>query len=199
MPGSIGKYNIVREIGRGGFARVYEAFDATVNRRVAVKVLSSIGTDPDMFTRFRNEASAAGNLRHKNIITIYEYGEHEGAPFIAMEYLEGEDLQQIIKTPRPLTILEKVDIMTQVAEGLQYAHLNGVAHRDIKPANIKVQPDGAVKIMDFGIARLLHQDTDRITRDGNVIGTVSYLAPESFTGQDSGNLADIFAYGEMFY
>jgi serine/threonine protein kinase len=201
MPSHIGKYEIRREIGRGGSGSVYEAYDAVVGRRVAIKLLHASG-DPDTLTRFQQEATAAGNLRHKNIVTIYDFGEYEGAQFIVMEYLEGEDLQRIIQSGAPLDLLEKIQIMREVAEGLQYAHAKGVAHRDVKPANIKVQPDGSVKIMDFGTARLLREADTRITKTGFVLGTVRYMAPEQFTGANSGQMADIsdiYAYGATYY
>lgn len=194
----IGKYEIRREIGRGGLGLVYEAYDPSVGRRVAIKVLHT-GGNLDVLARFRQEATAAGNLHHKNILTIYEYGEHEGSPFIAMEYIEGQDLERLIQDARPLSLIEKVRIMREVAEGLQYAHVNHVVHRDIKPGNIRVQPDGLVKIMDFGIARLLHEDNARLTQAGNLLGTLAYMAPEQFAGVDSGHLGDIFAYGVVYY
>src|ERR1041385_9003159 len=126
----IGRYQVLGELGRGGFGCVYRAFDASVGRQVAIKVLTGGGAD--VLRRFRNEAQVAGNLRHENIVTVYEYGEHEGKPFLAMEYLEGEDLQHILASKKPLTLLEKCSIMSQVAEGLYCAHRNGVVHRDVK-------------------------------------------------------------------
>ncbi len=194
----IGRYRVIDEIGRGGFGRVYRAFDASVGRQVAIKVLTEGGKD--VFARFRNEAQVAGNLRHENIVTVYEYGEHEGQPFLAMEYLEGEDLQHILTSGRQLTLLQKTNIMSQVAEGLYCAHSNGVVHRDVKPANIMVLPDGRVKIMDFGIARLTqNRDATRLTQEGWVVGTLLYMAPEQFAGGEVDALCDIFAYGVVYY
>lgn len=194
-----GKYEIQAELGRGGFGRVFRAFDPTVGRLVAIKILTSeAGTD--LLTRFRNEATAAGNLRHENIVTIYELGEEKGVPFIAMEYLEGEDLAQAITAGKMLTLLEKISIMTQTAAGLDCAHRNGVVHRDVKPANIRLLPDGRVKIMDFGIARLIREDGGaRLTRQGHVIGTLLYMAPEQVMGSDTDSLCDVFAYGVTCY
>lgn len=194
-----GKYEIQAELGRGGFGRVFRAFDPTVGRLVAIKILSSeAGTV--MLTRFRNEAMAAGNLRHENIVTIYEFGEENEAPFIAMEYLEGEDLQETIRSGRKLTLLEKIEIMTQAAAGLECAHRNGVVHRDVKPANIRLLRDGRVKILDFGIARLIRDDgAARLTHQGHVLGTLLYMAPEQVMGADTDALCDIFAYGVVFY
>ena len=175
------------------------AFDPTVGRLVAIKVLVS-EAGKDLATRFRNEAMATGNLRHENIVTIYEFGEDKGMPFIAMEYLEGEDLQQAMASGKPLTLLEKVSIMTQAAAGLDCAHRHGVVHRDVKPSNIRLLPDGTVKIMDFGIARLLRESgVARLTRRGHVIGTLHYMAPEQVMGSETDALCDIFAYGVTFY
>ncbi len=196
--GQIGRYKVLGELGRGGFGRVYRAYDASMGRTVAIKVLTQRGKE--VLARFRNEAQVAGNLRHENIVTVYEYGEHEGQPFLAMEYLEGEDLQHILSSRKPLTLLEKCDIMSQVAEGLSCAHRSKVVHRDVKPANIMVRPDGVVKIMDFGIARITQdRDATRLTQDGWLIGTLNYMAPEQFSGAEIDALSDIFAFGVIYY
>jgi serine/threonine-protein kinase len=195
----LGKYEIQAELGRGGFGTVFRAFDPTVGRLVAIKVLLS-EAGKDLVTRFRTEATAAGNLRHENIVTIYEFGDDKGLAFIAMEYLEGEDLQQVLATGKSLTLLEKISIMTQAAAGLDCAHRNGVVHRDVKPANIRLLPDGRVKIMDFGIARLIRDaGVARLTRRGHLLGTLLYMAPEQLMGSDTDALSDIFAYGVTFY
>ncbi|HSB14181.1 MAG TPA: protein kinase [Bryobacteraceae bacterium] len=194
----IGRYEIQAELGRGGYGRVYRAYDPTVGRLVAIKVLTGEGTD--LLKRFRNEASAAGSLNHRNIVTIYDFGEHDGMPYIAMEFLAGDDLSQIIANRTPLTMLQKVNIMMQVAEGLYSAHRNGVVHRDVKPANIRLLPDGTVKILDFGIARLTRDSTSpRLTRQGDVIGTLLYMSPEQIMSADVDALSDIFAYGVTYY
>ncbi|HLJ48089.1 MAG TPA: protein kinase [Bryobacteraceae bacterium] len=196
--GQIGRYKVVDELGRGGFGCVYLGFDASVDRQVAIKVLTEGGKE--LLARFRNEAQVAGKLRHENIVTVYEYGEHEGRPFLAMEYLEGEDLHHVISTHKPLTLLQKCSIMAQVADGLHCAHSHGVVHRDVKPANIMMRPDGRVKIMDFGIARLTQgPDSTRLTQEGWMIGTLLYTAPDQFAGAEVDALSDIFAYGVVFY
>jgi serine/threonine protein kinase len=198
MTGKIGKYEIQADLGQGGFGRVFRAFDPTVGRPVAIKVLTTEGKD--LLNRFRNEATAAGNLRHKNIVTIYEFGEHSGRPFLVMELLEGEDLQRVITSGRQLTVLQKMNIMAQVADGLHCAHASGVVHRDVKPANIRLLPDGTVKIMDFGIARFTREaDATRLTRQGDLIGTILYMSPEQFSGGEADALCDIFAYGVTYY
>jgi Flp pilus assembly protein TadD len=194
----IGKYEIQAELGQGGFGRVYRAFDPTVGRPVAIKILTTEG--PDLLTRFRNEASAAGNLKHRNIVTVYDFGEYNGRPYLVMEFLEGEDLLQVINRGVKLTLLEKMHIMDQVADGLDCAHRNNVIHRDIKPANIRLLPDGTVKIMDFGVARVKQdREATRLTQQGDLIGTILYMSPEQFGGAEADSLSDIFAYGVTYF
>ncbi|MCC6362827.1 MAG: protein kinase [Bryobacterales bacterium] len=194
----IGRYEVQIELGRGGFGRVYRAFDPTMGRMVAVKTLTA-GGDPELLLRFRNEAASAGKLHHKNIVTIYDFGEHEGEPYIVMELLEGEDLQRIIAAHHPLSLVQKMQIMAEVAQGLQHAHSHGVVHRDVKPANIMVLPTGSVKIMDFGIALVTHAAGTRLTRTGMLPGTLRYMAPEQFRGATNDPLSDIFAYAITYY
>jgi serine/threonine-protein kinase len=198
MTNSIGKYQIQGEIGRGGFGTVYRAWDPTVHRSVAIKVLTVQGDD-DLLTRFRNEAAAAGNLHHRNIVTIHDFGEHNGTPYMVMQLLEGQTLQELMASAQPLTLLQKMNIMGQVADGLYHAHLHGIVHRDVKPPNIMVLPDETVQIMDFGIARLT-ASASRQTRTGFVIGTVLYMAPEQFLpNKVVDHRADIWAYGVIYY
>jgi eukaryotic-like serine/threonine-protein kinase len=195
----IGKYEILAELGQGGFGRVYRAFDPTVGRPVAIKILTAEG-NRDLLTRFRNEATAAGNLRHRNIVTVYDYGEYNGRPYLVMELLEGEDLTHVISNHAPLSLLQKMNIMDQVAAGLDCAHQNGVLHRDVKPANIRILPDGTVKIMDFGIARVnSDRNATRLTQQGDLIGTILYMSPEQFSGSEADALCDIFAYGVIYF
>jgi serine/threonine protein kinase len=195
---NIGKYTLEAEIGHGGFGRVYRAFDPTVGRTVAIKILIA-DKDKDLIARFKREATATGKLRHANIITVYDYGQQDNSPYIVMEYLEGRDLNQALLSRQVMTLLEKTSIMGQVAEGLQYAHHHGIVHRDVKPANIMILSDATVKIMDFGIARVLRDDTTRLTQAGNFLGTLSYMAPEVFRGTDVNHLCDIFSYGVIYY
>lgn len=195
---AIGRYVLEAELGRGGFGRVYRAWDPTVARYVAIKTLAR-DSDPETLTRFRNEAAAAGRLSHRNIVTVYDFGESaDGEPYIVMELLDGRDLQRLLAAPGEYPLFDKMRILAEVAEALAHAHRNGVVHRDVKPANIMVMPAGAVKIMDFGIA-LLTQSATRLTQTGMVPGTLRYLAPEQFQGAPSDAVSDIFSYGVTYY
>ncbi len=194
----IGRYEVQAELGRGGFGQVFRAYDPTVGRAVAIKVLLA-AEDPELLLRFRSEAAAAGKLRHRNIVTIYDFGEQDHIPYLVMEYLEGDDLERIIAGSREITLLQKLDIMAQTASGLHHAHLHGTVHRDIKPANIMILADGTVKIMDFGIALLSQATAARITPQGSLVGTFPYMAPEQFYGAVSDSLTDLFAYGVTCY
>jgi serine/threonine-protein kinase len=197
MSKRIGKYEITAEIGRGGFSRVYRGFDPNVNRPVAIKV-STRESDPEHLSRFRNEASAAGNLRHENIVTIHDYGDDDGVPYLVMELLEGRDLHHIMRDGPKFSMLEKMQVMSQVAAGLHCAHLNGVVHRDIKPANVMVLADGTVKILDFGIARMTGE-VSRLTQNGYLVGTPLYMSPEQLQGNDADALGDVWAYGVLYF
>jgi len=195
----IGKYEIQAEIGRGGFGRVYKGYDPTVGRVVAIKVLLPDSGDPEFLTRFKMEATTAGNLHHPNLVTIHEFGDEGGSQFLVMEYLQGEELQQLIRDRRPIPLLEKVEIMQQVAAGLHCAHENHVIHRDIKPSNVMVMKDNVVKLMDFGIARLTRNETTRMTKAGFLVGTLNYMSPEQFRDQEVDELCDIWAFGVIYY
>lgn len=194
----IGRYEIQCEIGRGGFGVVYRAHDPVMRRNVAVKVLTT-GSDPALLARFRSEAGTTGNLRHQNIITVYDYGEHAGQPFLVMELLEGRSLQEVIRDGPPLSLFEKVNVLLQVAEGLRFAHDRGVVHRDVKPSNVMLLNDGGAKILDFGIARFLDASRTRHTTPGFMLGTIEYMAPDQLQGVDADQLTDIFSFGVICY
>ena len=199
MSRRIGRYEIQGLIGQGGFGQVFRAFDPTVGRLVAIKTITAAG-DTDLIQRFRNEAAAAGRLRHQNIIIIYDFGEDDGQPFLVMELLDGEDLERVIKSGNHLSLLEKLDVISQAAAGLHQAHAMGILHRDVKPANIMLQRDGVVKIMDFGIALLSQATAARLTATGEIPGTVSYMAPEQLVGGGgSDTLTDIWGFGVTCY
>src|SRR5947209_15335438 len=151
----IGRYEILQEIGRGAMGVVFKARDPLIGRAVALKTLTAgVAESADLLQRFYREARAAGGLQHPNIVTIYEMGESGGAPFIAMEYLEGESLEKIIARKPALPLATKIAYVIQTCRALDYAHRRGVIHRDVKPANIVVTRDGIVKVVDFVIARL---------------------------------------------
>ncbi len=196
IPQRIGKYEISEEIGSGGFGHVYRAVDPTFDRVVAIKVLNA-PDNVDIVRRFRAEAKTVANLHHKNIVTVHDFGEEAGVPYLVMEYLDGTTLQVLIHR-NSLSLLEKVEVMSEVAAGLHYAHERGVTHRDIKPANIMRLTDGSVKIMDFGIARMAAQTGSRLTETGSVIGSLMYMAPEQFGGI-SDPVTDVFGYGVTFH
>jgi serine/threonine-protein kinase len=176
---------------------VYRALDPALNRYVAVKVMTQgIATDPELRDRFMREARAAGSLQHPNIITIYDFGETEGGLYIAMEYVEGSDLSEVMGRKDPLPLAGKLDIVVDVLQALDYAHNRRVVHRDVKPGNVRVGVDGRAKLMDFGIARLEKSD---LTKSGIMIGTPDYMAPEQITGGEITPATDVFATGVVLY
>ncbi len=176
---------------------VYLAEDQRLGRPVALKTMSpSVADDPELLQRFYREAQSAGQLRHPNIVTIYDIDDADGIPFIAMEFLEGESLEQIISARRDIPVVRKVEILAQTCKGLHYAHEHGIVHRDVKPANIVVLNDGMVKIVDFGIARIAGGS---MTRTGLVMGTPMYMSPEQVLGQTVDARSDIFSAGVILY
>jgi len=200
-PSRIGKYDVTEVLGRGGMGVVYRARDARIGRDVAIKTLTEgYSGNPDMLKRFYQEAGHTGNLRHPNIVTVYDFGDEDGLPYIVMEYLDGEPLDKVIRESHPLHLSQKLDIIEQVCEALAYAHARGMVHRDVKPANIIVQRDGLVKLLDFGIARADEQPADAtMTHTGILVGTPSYMAPERLRGEPFDGRSDIFSTGVVLY
>ena len=195
----IGKYEITGILGRGGMGVVYRAEDRRIGRQVAIKTLTEgFSGEPEMLERFYREAQA-GILQHPNIVIVYDLGDEEGMPFIVMEYVDGEPLDRLIASGKQLHLVDKLSIIEQVCTALGYAHQRGVVHRDIKPANVIVQPDGHAKLVDFGIARVQSAKESGLTRTGNVIGTIHYIAPERLKGQPFDGRSDIFSTGVMLY
>lgn len=193
----IGKYVIVNRLGRGGMGYVYHAKDPLIKRDVAIKIIHpDLAEDTMLIERFKREAQSAGGLRHPNIVTIYDLGEDKGRPYIAMEYLEGIDLEQIIKNKTYMPLDKKLDIIIQVCEGLDYAHKHGIVHRDITPSNIRILENNLVKIMDFGIAKIT---SSQITQTGTIMGKPHYMAPEQVRGEKIDGRTDIFALGVCLY
>src|SRR5687768_6986961 len=193
----IGKYKILEKIGQGAMGEVYKAHDAVLNRLVAVKTISaSLAGDETLRKRFEREAQSAARLNHPNIITVYDFGEEHEKIYMAMELLEGYDLKHAIVHNTLPTLDQKLDVMAQICDGLSFAHASEIVHRDLKPANIHVQPNGQVKIMDFGLARL---GTSEMTRTGMVMGTPHYMSPEQVKGKRADARSDIFSLGAVFY
>jgi serine/threonine-protein kinase len=195
----IGKYEVTGLLGRGGMGLVYRAFDKHLGREVAIKTITEgFAGDPEMLQRFYREAAKTGMLKHPNIVTVYDLGEQEGFPYIVMEYVAGEALDRVIQSARPLPLVYRLKIIEHVCSALAYAHRNDVIHRDVKPANVIVQPDGVAKLLDFGIARQEKQERG-LTRTGNVIGTIHYMAPERLRDRAFDGRSDIFSTGVTLY
>lgn len=193
----IGKYEIRSELGRGAMGIVYLGYDPVIERPVAIKTMNAAAfEEEEQKQRFLREARSAGAMQHPNIVTIYEMGMEGDTPYIAMEYVEGQDLTALIKKGKPESLEEKLAIMAQLCDALYFAHQKEIIHRDIKPGNIRILPDGTVKIMDFGIAK--KQDSD-FTRTGLVVGTLSYMSPEQVQGKSLDPRSDQFSAGVVFY
>ena len=192
----VGKYQIVEQIGAGGFSEVFKGFDPHIKRHVAIK--SCTANDAELRSRFFQEAQIAGNLQHKNIVTVFDFGFEDAMPYLVQEYLSGEDLDRKIKRGDDIPIGVKVDILHQIALGLRHAHEQKIVHRDIKPGNVRVLEDGTAKIMDFGIAKVLQQETG-LTKTGMTVGTAAYLAPEQIRGRSADPRTDVFSFGVLAY
>ncbi len=195
-----GRYQIVNELGRGAMGVVYRAFDPMIGRTVAIKTMLTQGLAPSEFAEFRDrfqrEAQAAGILNHPNIVTVYDFGESQGFLYLAMEFLEGKSLHEILRERKALPAGEAVPIFEQVAGALGHAHAHKVIHRDVKPANIMLLKDGTVKVTDFGIAKI---STTSMTQTGQVFGTPNYMSPEQVRGMQLDGRSDIFALGVVLY
>src|SRR5436305_3073476 len=202
LPQSLDRFEIVRILGRGGMGTVYLARDQRLGRPVAVKVLHSEQlASEDRRLRFLREARAVAAVRHQNVATIYEVDEtDDGIPFLVMEYCEGETLSQRMRR-RPLDSGEFLTIARQIAAGVAAAHANGIVHRDIKSANIIIEPTGLVKILDFGLAKLVNRDVtaSRDSTTGQLFGTLHYLAPEQARGAQADERSDLFSIGVVLY
>jgi serine/threonine-protein kinase len=190
------KYEVIRRLGRGGMGTVYLARDPALDRLVAIKVLRDALLDDELLERFMREARAAANLRHENLITIYEVGQQDNQPFMAMEYVDGESLDKVIAAKQPLTLTQRLDYVEQICAGLYHAHCAGIVHRDVKPANIMIDRHRVVRLLDFGIA---HVEGSAMTGDGAMIGTLPYMSWEQMAGKPVDYRSDIFAVGAVAY
>ena len=195
------RYEIRRRVGRGGMADVFLARDRLLNRDIAVKVLfPEFAVDPKFVERFRREAQSAASLTHPNIVNVYDWGKFEGTYFIAMEYVEGRTLADVLKGGRRLNARQATEIASEVAAALGFAHDAGIAHRDIKPANILIGSNGVVKVADFGIARLMNAPAEaNLTQAGSVMGTATYFSPEQAQGAQPDPRSDLYSLGIVMY
>jgi len=200
IPGSIfaERYQIIEELGKGGMGRVYKVLDKEIGEKVALKLLNpEIAAESKTIERFRNELKTARQISHKNVCRMYHLSKEEGAPYIIMEYVRGEDLKSMIRMMGRLSPGQTVSIAKQVCEGLNEAHRLGVVHRDLKPQNIMIDRNGDIKIMDFGIARSLQ--AKGMTGEGVMIGTPEYMSPEQAEGKGADERADIYALGIILF
>jgi serine/threonine-protein kinase len=197
---SIGRYRVDGLLGTGAMGEVYRAYDPVIDRPVAIKIvrteLAAGSGSEQWLQRFRREARAAGRRFHPNIVAILDFGEDDGMPFLAMEYVDGRSLDAILKTSGPFDPARSVAVITQVLSALGFAHQNGIVHRDVKPSNIMVLNSGEVKVADFGIARI---DASEFTIVGDLLGTPAYMAPEQFAGAPVDKRTDLFAAGVILF
>ena len=201
IPKKIGKYELIEQLGQGGMGIVYKARDPFLNRVVAIKMLAiGFGDNPEFQKRFYHEAVATATLNHPNIVTIYDLGDHEGRPYLVMEYIEGRTLDSVISRRQSLLQAPELAIalgfVIDVCSGLDYGHRRGVVHRDIKPSNIMLMKNGTAKIVDFGIARL---DDGNLTRTGAMVGSLNYMSPEQVQGRPVDQRSDVFSTGVVLY
>jgi len=197
----IGRYQVEAELGRGTMSIVYKAFDPRIDRYLAVKLLrDKYARDLSSRQRFLREARAAGGLGHPNIVTVFDVGQIDGVPYLAMELLEGDTLADRLAADEPLTLQECLELLIQLSSALTYAHQRGVIHRDIKPANIYFDAtSGVAKLLDFGIAGISHRPDKSITEGGSIVGTPAYMAPEQISGGALDERCDLYALGVVMY
>jgi serine/threonine-protein kinase len=193
-----GRYRLDAQVGSGGMSTVYRAFDSTLERRVAIKLMHrDIAADSDQLERFRREARAVAQLSHPHIVGVIDAGEEDGRPYIVFEYVEGETLKDRIRRLGRLPVDEAIAYAIEIARALSAAHGRGIVHRDVKPQNVLVDEEGSAKVTDFGIARSM--DDTGLTADGRVLGTTDYVSPEQALGHDVNGQSDLYALGIVLY
>ena len=193
-----GRYELTELVGHGGMSSVYKAHDSLLERNVALKVLhEQYNADADFVERFKREARAVAQLQHPNIVTVIDRGEEEGRQYIVFEYIDGENLKELVVRKGRLDVREALEIAVEVARGLAFAHERGLVHRDVKPQNVLLNGDGRAKVTDFGIARSL--DVEGMTSAGMVLGTSNYIAPEQASGQPVDAHTDVYSLGAVLY
>ncbi|HTI36396.1 MAG TPA: protein kinase [Vicinamibacterales bacterium] len=197
LPTRIGRYEVVDRLGAGGMGVLYLARDPLLRRTLAIKVLAV--DDDDLRERFAREARSAAALSHTNIVTIFDVGEDGGHPFLAMEYLDGETMAEMIRRKAPVVLQRRLQLLLELCAGLGYAHRLGIIHRDIKPANLMITGNGTLKILDFGLARLTHDNSSGLTQSGALLGTPHYMSPEQIEGRGIDHRSDIFSVGLVLY
>jgi eukaryotic-like serine/threonine-protein kinase len=201
MPGDLigGRYELVELVGTGGMSSVHKAHDRLLERNVALKVLHPhYGEDEEYVERFRREARAVAQMSHPHIVTVIDRGEDEGRQFIVFEYVDGENLKQLIERTGPLPARRAVEIALEIADALAFAHQHGLVHRDVKPQNVLLTPDGEAKVTDFGIARSLDVEHG-VTQTGTVLGTSNYLSPEQAGGKAVTPATDVYSLGVVLF
>lgn len=193
-----GRYLVERRLGTGGMADVFACEDLQLGRHVALKVLhENLAQDPDVVARFRRESQSAAGLQHPHIVQVFDRGDWDGIPYMAMELVDGVTLKDVIRDQAPLDPIRSIDQISQVLDALRYAHRRGLVHRDIKPQNVLVGPEGELKVADFGIARAV--DDLQMTQTGMIVGTAHYIAPEQAAGQPVTPSADLYAVGVVLF
>ena len=198
-PGTqIGRFTIRAEVGRGGMGIVYRADDETLKRPVALKFLAGhLNQDGDALRRFHQEAATVANLKHQNIALVYEFGDYQDLPYLAMEWIEGRTLKTLLQEEGPLPVDRALPLVTQIGTALDYAHQQGLVHRDLKPSNIIVSDAGAITLIDFGLSWL--ESNASVTTTGSLVGTPTYMAPEQIDGSPLDGRADLYSLATILY
>ena len=192
------RFRLEEIVGSGGMSSVYRAFDPTLERNVAIKLMHrDISSDPDQLERFRREARAVAQMNHPHVVTVIDAGEDDGAPYIVFEYVEGETLKERIRRLGRLPVSEAVAYAIEIGRALECAHLHKLVHRDVKPQNVLIDRDGRAKVTDFGIARSM--EAQGLTATGRVLGTTDYVSPEQALGHEVAEQSDIYSLGIVLY